>query len=251
MSYSNLDNVPAKTAGVSPVLASDWNTYVKDNFDSLKQGHLVVANDAAKTALGSVAAGTMVFQTDKKAFFVYTGSAWVLFNQMPDAALVPAQDTYTVVAYKEDQTTQVTFGGSAISFSEVKRDGAFFSVTGGIRLDGAPSSNFTELWVNLPYLNRAWIDPTDGLFFADMTIQDIYWPNFRGYVFDNSTGSVYDLHLKTKSGTLSALGADYYKLGYRSSVSAISDLQYNVPFTFATGDVIAWSYVCHERVWGL
>ena len=98
MSYANLDGVPTQTAGVSELLASDWNTYVRDNFSSLKYGHLRVANDSEKTALGSVAGeGTMVYQLDNQKLYVYN-SGWVEIADLDNtggassavvAALVP------------------------------------------------------------------------------------------------------------------------------------------------------------------
>ena len=54
MTYNNMDNVPTQVSGSSSVLASDWNTYVRDNFDDIKAGHLTVADSTARTALGTV-----------------------------------------------------------------------------------------------------------------------------------------------------------------------------------------------------
>lgn len=85
MSYADLDGVPSQTAGVSSLLASDWNTYVRDNFDSIKFGHVVVADNTAKSAISAVE-GIMVYQSDVDTLFLYTGSAWV-----------PAVDTVSLV----------------------------------------------------------------------------------------------------------------------------------------------------------
>ena len=76
MSYADLDGVPSQTAGVSSLLASDWNTYVRDNFDSIKFGHVVVADNTAKSAISAVE-GIMVYQSDVDTLFLYSGSAWV------------------------------------------------------------------------------------------------------------------------------------------------------------------------------
>jgi microcystin-dependent protein len=76
LSYADLDGVPSQTAGVSSLLASDWNTYVRDNFDSIKFGHVVVADNTAKLAISAVE-GVMVYQSDVDTLFLYTGSAWV------------------------------------------------------------------------------------------------------------------------------------------------------------------------------
>ena len=80
MSYSNLDNVPTQIAGTSELLASDWNTYVKDNFDALKYGHLVFADSTARNAgIGSPIVGIMVFlsnESGSEVLQVYGGSGW-------------------------------------------------------------------------------------------------------------------------------------------------------------------------------
>lgn len=76
MSYADLDGVPSQTAGTSSLLASDWNTYVRDNFDSIKFGHVVVADNTAKSAISAVE-GVMVYQSDVDTLFLYNGSAWV------------------------------------------------------------------------------------------------------------------------------------------------------------------------------
>jgi hypothetical protein len=76
-----MDGVPTQTAGTSEILASDWNTYVRDNFDSIKFGHVTVADNSAKSAL-SVAEGTMVYQLDNQKVFVYNGSSWVEVNDL-------------------------------------------------------------------------------------------------------------------------------------------------------------------------
>jgi len=81
VSYANMDGVPTQTEGVSEILADDWNTYVRDNFDSIKFGHLVVANDGVKSAL-SVDEGTMVYQEDNQKVFVYSGTSWVEVNDL-------------------------------------------------------------------------------------------------------------------------------------------------------------------------
>lgn len=84
LSYSNLDNVVTQDPGSSGVIASDWNTYVRDNFDALKQGHLVVADATAKSALGAVAEGTMVYQSDNQKIYVYNGG-WVEIHDLDNA----------------------------------------------------------------------------------------------------------------------------------------------------------------------
>lgn len=74
MSYANMDGVPTQTAGTSELLASDWNTYVRDNFDSIKFGHVVCTSSTRPTG---IAEGTMIYETDTNKGLVYTGSVWV------------------------------------------------------------------------------------------------------------------------------------------------------------------------------
>jgi microcystin-dependent protein len=83
-SYTTLDNVPTQTAGTSPVLASDWNDYVRDNFDVIKYGHLLCTSGARPSA----ATGTMLFETDTSRLVVYNGSAWVVVADLTDSASV-------------------------------------------------------------------------------------------------------------------------------------------------------------------
>jgi hypothetical protein len=69
-----MDGVPTQTGGTSELLATDWNTYVRDNFDSIKFGHVVCTSSTRPTG---IAEGTMVYETDTNKVLVYNGSAWV------------------------------------------------------------------------------------------------------------------------------------------------------------------------------
>ena len=87
LSYANLSNVPFQTAGVSELLASDWNTYVRDNFNAVKFGHLLVADSSERTGL-SAAEGTMVYQLDAQKLFVNrdgTSGGWVEVSDLDNA----------------------------------------------------------------------------------------------------------------------------------------------------------------------
>jgi hypothetical protein len=84
MSYANMDGVPTQSSGVSEVLASDWNTYVRDNFDAVKYGHLRCTSSTRP----SVEAGTMVFETDTSRIIVYNGFAWVVVADLSNSASV-------------------------------------------------------------------------------------------------------------------------------------------------------------------
>ena len=79
MSYANMDGVPTQTAGTSELLASDWNTYVRDNFDSIKFGHIVCTSSTRPTGIGE---GTMIYETDTNKVLVYSGSSWIEINDL-------------------------------------------------------------------------------------------------------------------------------------------------------------------------
>ena len=80
MTYANMDNVSSQVSGSSSVLAADWNTYVRDNFDDIKSGHVIVADATARGALGVVASGTMVFEASTSKLWVYTTGWFELAN---------------------------------------------------------------------------------------------------------------------------------------------------------------------------
>lgn len=75
MTYANMASAPTQTAGSSPILASDWNTFVRDNWSDIRAGH-VVCTSSTRPSTGLIA-GTMVFETDTNKIMCYTGSAWV------------------------------------------------------------------------------------------------------------------------------------------------------------------------------
>jgi hypothetical protein len=77
-----MDGVPTQTAGTSELLASDWNTYVRDNFDSIKFGHVVCTSSTRPTG---IAEGTMIYETDTQKVLVYSGSAWVEISDIDRA----------------------------------------------------------------------------------------------------------------------------------------------------------------------
>jgi hypothetical protein len=93
MSYANMDNVPTQTPGTSELLATDWNTYVQGNFDAIKFGHIVVADTAARTALGNVAEGVMVYQADNQKLYVNSDGItanWVEVHDLDSNSALPS-----------------------------------------------------------------------------------------------------------------------------------------------------------------
>lgn len=77
-----MDGVPTQTAGTSELLASDWNTYVRDNFDSIKFGHVVCTSSTRPTG---IAEGTMIYETDTNKVLVYNGSSWKEISDLDSA----------------------------------------------------------------------------------------------------------------------------------------------------------------------
>lgn len=82
-----MDGVPTQTAGTSELLASDWNTYVRDNFDSIKFGHVVCTSSTRPTG---IAEGTMIYETDTQKVLVYSGSSWIEINDLDSVGGVSA-----------------------------------------------------------------------------------------------------------------------------------------------------------------
>jgi len=90
-----MDNVSSQVSGSSSVLAADWNTYVRDNFDDIKAGHVVVADATARVALGAVAAGTMVFEASTNKLWVYTTAWFELGNFTQNTAVISGGGPYS------------------------------------------------------------------------------------------------------------------------------------------------------------
>lgn len=112
MSYANMDGVPTQTAGVSELLASDWNTYVRDNFDSIKFGHIVCTSSTRPT---SIAEGTMIYETDTNKVLVYDGSAWRPTGNV-DIATSSSRPGTTFegqMLYETDTNKVLVYNGSA------------------------------------------------------------------------------------------------------------------------------------------
>ena len=74
MSYADMGSIPTQTAGSSPILASDWNTYVKTNFNDIRAGH-IVSTTAGRPSVSI--AGTMYYDTDTSKLMISNGSAYV------------------------------------------------------------------------------------------------------------------------------------------------------------------------------
>lgn len=87
LTYANMDNVASQVSGSSSVLAADWNTYVRDNFDDIKAGHVVLVT-ADRLALGVPATGTVVFDSTLGILMLFNGATWVV---SPGSSLTSTQ----------------------------------------------------------------------------------------------------------------------------------------------------------------
>ena len=121
MTYANMDNVSSQVSGSSSVLAADWNTYVRDNFDDIKSGHVIVADATARGALGVVASGTMVFEASTSKLWVYTTGWFELANFGSGGPFAPFYSPVGMVT---------PFGGSAAPTGWLLCDGAAISRSG-------------------------------------------------------------------------------------------------------------------------
>jgi microcystin-dependent protein len=86
MSYSTMNNVPTQSAGSSGVVASDWNTYVRDNFDAIKSGHVVCTSSTRPTGVDE---GTMIYESDTQKVLIYN-AGWVEVMDLDNTGAAPA-----------------------------------------------------------------------------------------------------------------------------------------------------------------
>ena len=139
--YANLNNVPSQTAGVSPLDASDWNTYVRDNFDALKFGHLVCTVASRPTG---VADGVMIFETDSNTVMVRSDGAWVPADVMVCANVGDFSGFDSshegLLAYERDNARFVLWNGAAWVAAVGEDDLASGAVTEAKIASGAVTS---------------------------------------------------------------------------------------------------------------
>jgi microcystin-dependent protein len=81
-----MNNVPTQSAGSSGVVASDWNTYVRDNFDAIKSGHVVCTSSTRPTGVDE---GTMIYESDTQKVLIYN-AGWVEIHDLDNTGAAPA-----------------------------------------------------------------------------------------------------------------------------------------------------------------
>lgn len=142
MSYANLDGVPSQSEGVSEVLASDWNTYVRDNFDSLKAGHIVCTSSTRPSPLGAGDKGLMIFETDTNQVLVYNGSSWFAVHDLDNNAGLPTTITTANIADGAVNETKIS-----LPRCEVRRS-SLLGVTSGaaVTWDAANWDTDGSMW---------------------------------------------------------------------------------------------------------
>jgi microcystin-dependent protein len=148
MTYANMASAPTQTSGSSPILASDWNTFVRDNFADIRAGH-VVCTSGTRPSSGLIA-GTMVFETDTGKIMVYTGSVWVEVVNLGTVSAAPAAPVgspigeVTAFAGGSAPTGWLLCDGSAVSRTTYANLFAVCSTTYGVG-DGSATFNVPNL----------------------------------------------------------------------------------------------------------
>jgi len=81
-----MNNVPTQSPGSSGLVADDWNTYVRDNFDAIKFGHVVCTSSTRPTGVDE---GTMIYESDTQKVLIYN-AGWVEIHDLDNTGAAPA-----------------------------------------------------------------------------------------------------------------------------------------------------------------
>lgn len=229
--YDDLDNVPTQTPGSSPVLASDWNTYVRDNFDSLKFGHVVVASSSA---LPSAAEGTMAYVQDTNKVFVFNGSAWCEIFDLDNVASVASVPTLRSVPVGVINQ----YVGSSAPDGWLFCDGGAGTGAGTGTLNASAGSVYADLWGVLNSAGFSGIGSQSAMTLPDLRGRVPVGKGTNGDVDvlgDNEGIAAVDVanrrpkHYHNISGTATSGGVDhthgyYQQPGYTAASSAGSGI---------------------------
>ena len=154
MSYANMDAVPTQTAGTSELLASDWNTYVRDNFDSIKFGHVVCTSGSRPTG---IAEGTMIYETDTQKVLVYSGASWVEISDLDNSGA--ASDGVNAFLTRRIFTTEAA--RDAAITSPVEGQEAYLTApTIPAAVSGTGGTTIVPTGVTTIYNGSAWVCTT-------------------------------------------------------------------------------------------
>lgn len=187
LTYANMDSVASQVSGSSSVLASDWNTFVRDNFDDLKAGHVVLST-AERLALGVPVTGTMVFDSTLNILMVFNGSVWTVGS---GSSLTSAQKS----AIPGPTTGTMVYDSTLGVFQ-------YYNGSGWVNLQGTPPllSTAQKTALGTPATGTMVYDSTLGLL---QMFTGSAWSNILDYAIvtlsDGSAGSLYNYYNLTSA----------------------------------------------------
>jgi len=128
------------------------NTYVAPLTASQQNGSYTVASVAAMNALTGMAIGSTAYVTATKAFYQYSGTAWVLMYQ--------PWTNFTQTMY--DGPTTAIAAGFTVNTAEYTVSNNQVTVQTKLTVSGT-SLSFTSLYADLPLTSRAILDSSASI----------------------------------------------------------------------------------------